>query len=73
VAAAVEAFTLVVQRERQAFGERSYFYHQDRLKHFGIAFPEVEPDEESEVEGQGPWEGGKGSADFAEAAISEVE
>lgn len=70
VAAAVEAFTLVVQKEKQAFGERSYFFHQDRLTRFGIAFPEVEPDEESDPEGQGPLEG---SADFAEAAISEAE
>ena len=70
MAAAVEAFALVVQKEKQAFGERSYYFHLDRLERFGVAFPQVEPDEEGEVE---EGELRDGDADFAEAAMGEVE
>jgi len=70
VAAAIEAFALVVQKEKQAFGEKSYYFHLDRLERFGLVFPEVEPDEEDEVE---EGESKEGGADFAEAAMGEVE
>jgi hypothetical protein len=70
VAAAVEAFVLVVQKEKQAFGAKSYYFHLDRLERFGLAFPEVDPDEEDEVE---EGESREDGADFAEAAMGEAE
>jgi hypothetical protein len=41
---AEEAFKLVQQEEKVAFGERSYFYHLERLEQEGIPFPMVEED-----------------------------
>jgi hypothetical protein len=81
VAAAKEAFVLFIQTEKHVFGEKSYFFHLDRLQHQGIHFPEIEPDDESSSEEGG---GGGGSAvrdrkkgeglqvrnlDFAEAGL----
>ncbi|ESZ98114.1 hypothetical protein SBOR_1493 [Sclerotinia borealis F-4128] len=44
VIAAVDAFELMVQREKDVFGERSYFYHLDRLEKENIPFPVLEAD-----------------------------
>jgi hypothetical protein len=69
-AAAVEAFALVVELEKQAFGQKSYFYHSERLEQLAIPFPEVEPDENEETdEGEVGGDGGCGADGFAEAGM----
>ena len=50
VPAAKAAFELVWETEKAAFGDKSYFYHLERVKSLGIAFPALAPDED-EVEG----------------------
>ena len=43
---AVEAFQAVVEAEKEAFGEKSYFYHLERCQDLGIPMPVVEPDDD---------------------------
>ena len=40
------AFKLVRETEMAAFGDRSYFYHHERLQLYSIPFPTVDPDAE---------------------------
>jgi hypothetical protein len=42
---AVDLFQIVLQREKSAFGERSYFYHLERQVLHGIAIPGLSDDE----------------------------
>jgi hypothetical protein len=59
--AAQEAFAIVRQGEKAAFGDRSYFYHLERLEQNGIPFPVVMQD--AECLEPGAWEGDR-TVDF---------
>ena len=60
-AAAVETMQLVRRREMEAFGDRSYFYHLDRLHLHGIPIPLLPDDEDGDGELDGARDGGSGS------------
>jgi hypothetical protein len=49
VEAVVEGFREVKEEEKRRFGEKSYFYHLDRMERLGIPMPVVEADEEEWV------------------------
>jgi hypothetical protein len=71
-AAAIEAFELFKSQEKQAFGEKSYFYHLDRFQQHGIPIPEMEPDEDEGLEdNEAEEEAGRDASGFAEAGIDE--
>lgn len=48
---ALEAFEVVKEEERRVFGEKSYFYHRERLDQQGIPIPTMSDDEEELDEG----------------------
>ena len=76
VAAAEGAFRLVIQREKEAFGERSYFYHLERLENLGIPFPRIKPDDAGECaddELTAEKGGVAGRLHFAEEGITSTE
>lgn len=45
IATAQETMQLVRLKEMAAFGQKSYFFHWDRLRLYGIAMPEISDDE----------------------------
>jgi hypothetical protein len=73
VAAAVDAFAVVREAEKRVFGEKSYFFHLDRLENAGVPFPTIDPDEDEGCEsGEAEVQGDCTQTAFAEAGMEEA-